>query len=105
VTFQVIVEAAAEEDLARLFDHLLERAEYAEDLELAHRALEAIRSAMAALATTPFIFRKVRSAGRSLRRELIVPFGSSGYVVQYEVAGPELVVVLAIRHQREEDYH
>jgi plasmid stabilization system protein ParE len=105
VTFQVIVEAVAEEDLARLFDHLLERAEYAEDLELAHRALEAIRNAMAALATTPLIFRKVAGAAGSLRRQLIVPFGNSGYVVQYEVAGPELVVVLAIRHQREEDYH
>jgi plasmid stabilization system protein ParE len=106
VTFQVIVEPSAEEDLGRLYDHLLERAEYVEDLELADRALEAIRNAMAALATTPFIFRKVENeGGGSLRRELVVPFGSSGYVVQYEIAGPELVVVLAVRHQREEDYH
>lgn len=105
MTFQVIVETAAEEDLVRLYDHLLERAEYAEDLELAHRALDAIRNAMTALSMTPFIFRKVGRGGSSLRRELIVPFGRSGYVVQYEIAGPELVVVLAVRHQREEDYH
>jgi plasmid stabilization system protein ParE len=105
VTFQVIVEPAAEEDLARLYDYLLERAEYVEDLELAGRALDAIRNAMAALASTPFIFRKVESSASSLRRELIVPFGSSGYVVQYEIAGPELVVGLAVRHQREQDYH
>jgi plasmid stabilization system protein ParE len=105
VTFQVIVEQAAEEDLGRLYDHLLGRAEYVEDLEIADRALGAIRNAMTSLATTPFIFRKVESGGGALRRELIVPFGSSGYVVQYEIAGPELVVVLAVRHQREEDYH
>ena len=105
MTFQVIVEQAAEEDLCRLYDHILAHAEYVEDLEVADRALGAIRHAMASLATTPFIFRKIASVEGSLRRELIVPFGSSGYVVQYEIAGPELVVVLAVRHQREEDYH
>jgi plasmid stabilization system protein ParE len=105
VTFQVIVEAAAEQDLARLYDHLLQSAEFAEDLEIAERALDAIRNAMVALASTPFIFRKAASAASSLRRELIVPFGNSGYVVQYQIAGPERVVVLAVRHQREEDYH
>jgi plasmid stabilization system protein ParE len=105
VTFQVIVEQAAEEDLSRLYDHLLGRAECVQDLEVADRALGAIRNAMASLATTPFIFLKVQSEESSLRRELIVPFGGSGYVVQYEIAGAELVVVLAVRHQREEDYH
>ncbi|MBI5721488.1 MAG: type II toxin-antitoxin system RelE/ParE family toxin [Burkholderiales bacterium] len=105
MTSQVIVEQAAEEDLSRLYDPLLGRAEYVEDLEIADRAVGAIRNTMTSPATTPFIFRKVESGGGSLRRELIVPRGSSGYVVQYEIAGPELVVVLAVRHQREEDYH
>ena len=105
MTFQVIVGPTAEEDLARLYDHLLGRAEYVEDLDLAERALAALRDAMAALATTPFVFRKAAGRGSPLRRELIVPFGRSGYVVQYEIAGPEQVVVLAVRHQREEDYH
>jgi plasmid stabilization system protein ParE len=104
VTFRVVVEQAAEEDLSRLYDHLLERAEFVEDLEIADRALGAVRNAMASLAATPFIFRKVRSGESSLRRELVVPFVRSGYVVQYEIAGAELVVVLAVRHQREEDY-
>lgn len=104
MTFEVLIGQAAAEDLSRLYDHLLGRAEYVEDLEIAERALGAIRNAMTSLATTPFIFRKVDGGGGSLRRELIVPFGSAGYVVQYEIAGPELVVVLAVRHQRDEDY-
>lgn len=39
------------------------------------------------------------------RRELIIPFGASGYVALYEIDGPASVLLLAIRHQREEDYH
>lgn len=95
---------AAEDDLVRLFDFLLDRAETLEDLDLAQAALEAIRSAaLNQLATTPYSFRK---AGNSpTRRELIIPFGASGYVALYEIASPSSVMVLAVRHQREEDYH
>lgn len=57
-----------------------------------------------ALAVSPMLFRK-RSGGGRLRRELVVPFGSTGYVIEYEIAGPELVAVLALRHQREQDLH
>jgi plasmid stabilization system protein ParE len=34
---------------------------------------------------------------------LVVPFGSAGYVVLFEIVGND-VVVGAVRHQREEDY-
>lgn len=34
-----------------------------------------------------------------------LPFGSTGHVMLYEIDSPALVVVLAVRHQREEDYH
>jgi len=55
------------------------------------------------LAATPYSFRK---AGKSsTRQELIIPFGSTGYVALYEIAGRSDVLVLALRHQREEDYH
>ena len=67
--------------------------------------MEAILNAATALASTPFFFRKVPGPDRTLRRELVVPFDTAGYVLQYEIAGPELVVVLAVRHQREEDRH
>lgn len=104
MTFDVRFSAAADDDLARLFDFLLDRAETVEDLDLAQAAIEAIRSAaLSQLAATPYSFRK---AGKSpTRRELIIPFGATGYVALYEIASPSSVVVLAVRHQREGDYH
>jgi plasmid stabilization system protein ParE len=35
----------------------------------------------------------------------LIPFGNSGYVALYEIVSASKVVVLAVRHQREEDYH
>lgn len=104
MTFTVIFSPSAAEDLERLFDFLLDRAETVEDLEIAQSAIEAIQMAVSIqLSRSPYSFRK--SGSRSTRRELIIPFGSTGYVALYEIASPNLVVILAIRHQREEDYH
>jgi plasmid stabilization system protein ParE len=62
-----------------------------------------LSAAVHQLATTPYSFRKT---GKSpTRRELIIPFGATGYIALYEIASPSSVVVLAVRHQREEDYH
>ncbi|MFZ4539708.1 type II toxin-antitoxin system RelE/ParE family toxin [Propionivibrio sp.] len=36
-------------------------------------------------------------------RELVIDFGDSGYIARYHVS-PDLVTVLAIRHQREVGY-
>ena len=104
MSFDVRFSAEAKEDLERLFDFLLESAKSVEDLAVAQAAVDAIRSAaLNQLAVSPFSFRK---AGRSAtRRELIIPFATSGYVALYEVVSPATVVVLAVRHQREEDYH
>jgi len=104
MTFTVIVDPEAKADLLRLCDYLLERAQYVEDLDIAHRALETIDAAMASLAKTPFLFRKVAGSRSALRRELVIPFGASGYVLRYEIASPQLVVVLAVQHQHEADY-
>ena len=104
MSFEVVFSVAADEDLQRLFDFLLDRAKTVEDLDLARSAVEAIHAAMSHhLATTPYSFRK---AGKSpTRRELIIPFGATGYVALYEIASPSRVVVLALRHQLEDDYH
>lgn len=103
--YEVVFTAQAREDLHRLYGHLLDRAQTVEDLDLAKRALLAIESAVDVhLSQTPFIYRKA-ARGSSLRRELIIPFGASGYVALYEIAQPGRVVVLAVRHQLEEDYH
>ena len=102
--FDVRFSAAADDDLERLFDFLLDRAATVEDLDLPQAAIEAIRSAtLHQLAETPYSFRK--AGKRPTRRELIIPFGATGYVALYEIASTSSVVVLAVRHQREEDYH
>lgn len=38
------------------------------------------------------------------QRELIIPFGASGYVTLYEIERESPVVILAVRHQIEADY-
>ena len=104
MTFEVRFSATAEADLTRLFDFQIDRADTVEDLDRAQAAVDAIRAAaVAQLSVTPFSFRKAERS--STRRELIIPFGASGYVALYEIAGASRVVVLAVRHQREGDYH
>ena len=38
-------------------------------------------------------------------RELVIPFGASGYVALFEIVESDRVIVGAVRHQREDDYH
>lgn len=105
MTYKVVFTPQARADLYRLYSYLIDGAETLEDLSLAERALLAIESALNVhLSQTPFIYRKA-AGGNSLRRELIIPFGATGYVALYEIAQPGKVVILAIRHQLEEDYH
>jgi len=82
---------------------LLVRASTVEDLDLAKRALNAITASIDSLNRSPFTFRKV---GQSpFLRELLIPFGHSGYVALCEIEDASTVTVLAVRHQREDDYH
>ena len=82
------------------FDYLPTRP----NLDRAQAAIEAIRATTQhRLAVTPFSFRK--AAQNPAQRELIIPFGGTGYVALYEIVSVSKVVVLAVRHQREEDYH
>ena len=104
MSFVVELSPTAEADLERLFDFLLDRAETAEDLDQAQIAIDVIRAtALQQLAITPFSFRK--AAQHPAQRELIIPFGGTGYVALYEIVSVSKVVVLAVRHQLEEDYH
>lgn len=43
--------------------------------------------------------------GNPFLRELIIPLGAAGYVALFEIENEQIVTVLAIRHQREDDYH
>ena len=104
MSFVVELSPTAEVDLERLFDFLLDQADTTEDLDRAQAAIDAIRAtAQHRLAITPFSFRK--AAQNPAQRELIIPFGGTGYVALYEIVSTSKVVVLAVRHQREEDYH
>ncbi|PRG27925.1 hypothetical protein C6T52_19890 [Burkholderia multivorans] len=38
-------------------------------------------------------------------RELIIPFGAFGYVALFEIDYSRTVTILAVRPQRERDYH
>lgn len=104
MSFVVELAPSAQADLDRLFDFLLDRAETSEDLDLAQAAIDTVRAVMQQqLALTPYSFRK--AAQNPAQRELIIPFGSTGYVALYEIVSTSKIVVLAVRHQREEDYH
>ncbi|MBB3288424.1 MULTISPECIES: type II toxin-antitoxin system RelE/ParE family toxin [unclassified Rhizobium] len=99
MTFVVRYTQGALDDLERLYDYLLVR-----DIELAEKAYQAIAKATEFLENFPFSCRKA-SADDAFLRELVIPFGSSGYVALFEIEDSETVTILAIRHQREEDYH
>ncbi|MBK7061239.1 MAG: type II toxin-antitoxin system RelE/ParE family toxin [Rubrivivax sp.] len=103
MTFKVEFTPEAEADLNRLFDFLLYRAKTVEEAMRADEALELIRLvATSHLSTTPYSYRKV--GARPTLRELIVPFGATGYVLRFDIRTPELVLVIGARHQREQDY-
>ena len=105
MTFRVRLTREAEADLNRLFDFVLERELDRDggDLGLAEQAMASIRAGFATLKTSPFMCRK---AGQSpFLRELIIPFGRSGYVALIEIESAAEVAVLAVRHQLEDDYH
>lgn len=97
--YKVRFTVEAEDDLLRLYDFMLEQ-----DLSVADRALQAIKGAVEILRFSPFSCRKAVPENPFLR-ELIIPFGSAGYVALFEIESSNTVNILAVRHQREEDYH
>ena len=91
--------------MEQLFDFALQRELDSEtgDLDIPGNAIQAIKNAVAFLESSPFACRK---AGRSsFIRELIVPFGHTGYVALFEIVDSATVTIGAVRHQREDDYH
>ncbi len=99
MTYRVRYTREARDDLKRLYAHLL-----ASDLVAARRALDAITKATELLRDFPFSCRKAEPDDPFLR-ELLIPFGGSGYVALYRIEEARTVTLIAIRHQREADYH
>lgn len=90
---------AAREDLKRLYACLRDK-----DEASAKHALDAIEKSVDLLKSFPFTCRKSDPA-TPLLRELVMSFGDAGYVALYEIKDSQTVTILAVRHQREDDFH
>ncbi|MEP6482813.1 MAG: type II toxin-antitoxin system RelE/ParE family toxin [Rudaea sp.] len=99
MSYRVRFTSVAHDDIRRLFDFLAEL-----DVGAAERAYGAIEKALGLLADFPFTCRKATSDNPFLR-ELVISFGTGGYVALFEIEDDRDVTILAIRHQREDDYH
>lgn len=98
MNYKVRYTRMAKEDLKRLFAFLAKR-----NLQTALRAREAIGASIGLLQQFPYTCRKAMPENPFLR-ELVISFGIAGYVALFEIENDETITILAIRHQREEDY-
>lgn len=99
MAYTVRLTRRARENIQRLYRYLLLR-----DKHSAKRAFSTLEKGIASIGEFPFSYRKT-SPEQAFLREMLIPFGDSGYVVLYEVEEGEIVTILAVRHQREDDYH
>ena len=100
MSYRVRFTRKAKDDLERLYAFLLEK-----DLATARRARNTIIRAIDFLKDFPFSCRKAQPLNDPFIREMVISFGESGYVLLFEIEDNKTVTVLAIRHQREEDFH
>ena len=98
MSFRLRFTLEAKSDLERLYGFLAEQ-----DLEAAERALDVIDRAWTILEEFPFSCRKAEDSNPFVR-EIVIPFGSAGCVALFEIENQQTVTVLAVRHQREDDY-
>lgn len=98
MSYKVHFTLAAREDIKRLLAFLIRR-----DIATARHARASIQQATTLLQTFPFSCRTVSEENPFLR-ELLIPFGAAGDVALFEIEDNETVTILAVRHQREEDF-
>jgi plasmid stabilization system protein ParE len=98
LSYQIRYTDEAYDDLKRLYAFLLEQ-----DIQAAEHGLQVIEKAIEVLKTFPFICRKAQTDTPFLR-ELVISFGVNGYVALFEIEENNIVTILAVRHQREDDY-
>ena len=91
---RVIWSQAALLDVQRLYRFLAPK-----NLDAAKRAVKAVRTGFNVLQLQSAIGRPIDDMPTEFR-EWIIDFGDSGYVVRYR-SDSELVVILAVRHQKE----
>jgi plasmid stabilization system protein ParE len=95
---RLVISARALADISRLHGFLSAR-----DAIAAARGVQAIQSAFKSLEALPQIGRPV--AENPDLRELVIEFGVSGYLAMYRYdALRDVIIILAVKHQKENDY-
>ena len=93
---RVEVSTRALRDLERLFDFVAES-----DATRALAQVSSVRAAFEVLADHPLLGRVAEDG----RRELVLSRGRFGYIAKYRwLPAENLVLILAVRHQREAGY-
>jgi plasmid stabilization system protein ParE len=109
LNFRVFLSEHARHDLRRLTDFASEQ-----DPAFGEEVALTILDGLALLERHPFVGRagrRLSEAGKKAGlRELVISHGRTGYLALYrlwvaQTGAVQKVVVLAIRHQRELDYH
>ena len=90
----------AQDDLERLYGFLL-----TSEPEMAGATPHRIDESLATMEIMPHSCRKAASIEGRVLRELVINFDRSGYRALFEIRADDVVLVLAIKHQRESDYH
>lgn len=88
---QVIILPAAIRGMERLKAFLMEK-----NAEAAARGGQTLLKAIHRLAQSPYLGRPVKD-----KRQLIVRFGRSHYIVTYQVIDGQVVYIMSVRHGRE----
>lgn len=99
MSYKVRYTLTAKEDLKRLFTFLARQ-----DPQAAKRARDTIAASIQLLQQFPFTCRKAVTEN-ALLRELVISFGGAGFIALFEIDDNENVTIIAVRHQREDDYH
>lgn len=98
MSYRIRFTKTARDDIKRIYTFLL-----VQDVQAANHALETINKAIELLNTFPFTCRKAK-ADTPFLRELVISFGANGYVALFEIEEENIVTILAVRHQRDDDY-
>jgi plasmid stabilization system protein ParE len=85
---------AARADVERLYDFL-----WVKSPKAAEHAAQTILEGVRLLETSPQLGRPAQDATE--RRELVLPFGSSAYIVSYMLQDAETVIILQVYNSRE----
>lgn len=104
--YEVRLTQTTEDDLVRLANFMLDRAQDLDELGPVEACIATLRQTIERqLSAVPWSFRNTGPGSRTTRRELVVPSGTSGYVGLNEIGSASRVQALAVRHRLEQECH